>query len=127
MGHEVLVSTGRFTQSIQLDARAFDLVLANGNGKIPAPKQRAHPRGGLIGVSLRRWIIKGRVPHALEVIDDFRATIGSGAAGAQSRNRERKWPFEFVAASQQERVRLEKRAQSLAHIPGRFPESVRNR
>ncbi len=108
------------------DARAFDLVLAECDGKIPPPEQGAHPRSGLIGVSLRRRIIKRRVPHALEVIDDVHAAIGVGAGGAQSRNRERKWPFEFVATSQPEPVRLVKRAQSLAHIPGGFPESVRH-
>jgi hypothetical protein len=97
MSDELDITSDVFAQGIKIAFCALDLVFAESDGEIPAPEQSAEPGRGGVRVTVGCWIAEWRVPHAIEVMNDGKASVSSGADATQGRGDKSKRTFQFVA------------------------------
>src|SRR5262245_44649394 len=88
----------RVYQSLRLDLRRRNPIRRNRQSEIPSPQQRAEPRRGLIRITVRRRMLKRRLPHPQQIFDEWFVGVRIGARRAQATGDKMKWPFEFDSA-----------------------------
>src|SRR5438132_736243 len=122
MGHQSFVAARVGAQGFEVNLSALDMVLAQGDGEIPTPQERAHPGRGDFGIAIRGWVIERRMAHATEVIDNLEAGVGASAGGTKGGDHEIEGALEFVSALPAKFFRSEKRAQRSPNIAARLCE-----
>src|SRR5947208_17026927 len=108
MGHQSFVAARVGAQGFEVNLSALDMVLAQGDGEIPTPEERAHPGRRDFGIAIRGRIIERCVAHASEVIDNLEAGVGARAGGTKGGDNEIEGALEFISALPAKFVRSEK-------------------
>src|SRR5262245_60062795 len=114
----------RVYQTLRIDLRRRNPIRRDRQSEIPSPQQRAEPRRGLIRITVRRRMLKRRLPHPQQIFNELLVGVRIGARRAQATGDKMKWPFEFYSTRSFEFVGMQNLAQHRLDVPAGSSEDI---